>query len=49
MEKLVHYRTTFAINKQRVKDVLLDAVIMGYNFTICDEKLSIHINIYIHI
>jgi hypothetical protein len=44
-----YYRTTFAINKQRVKDVLLDAVRnYGYNFTICDEKRSI-INIYIHI
>jgi hypothetical protein len=42
-----YYRTTFAINKQRVKDVLLDAVIMGYNFTICDEKLSIH-NKHLH-
>jgi hypothetical protein len=43
-----YYRTTFAINKQRVKDVLLDAVrIMGYNFTICDEKLSIR-NKHLH-
>jgi DNA-directed RNA polymerase beta subunit len=37
------YRIEFAINKQRVKDVLFKAINnIGYSYSIYDEKLSIH-------
>lgn len=37
------YRIGFAVNKQRVKDVLYDAVNkLGYSYNVCDEHLEIN-------
>ena len=37
------YRIGFAVNKQRVKDVLYNAITkMGYNYNVCDEHLEIN-------